>query len=131
MSKITQAQQVSLFNSEAGQPLSVPYDPKLFAFRMALIAEEFKELAEAGATLMVDADGPEAETEVNAEQFLKELCDCLYVLNGMAVTFAWDVDEAFKRVHESNMTKLPFEKTDDGKVMKGPNYEPCDLGGLV
>jgi predicted HAD superfamily Cof-like phosphohydrolase len=128
----TQSEYIEEFMDEAQQPLLSGYDSKLFAFRMALVAEEFKELAESAGEYM--AEHPESnlqENTIRAEHVLKELCDCLYVLQGMAVTFGWDVDEAFKRVHESNMTKLPFKKTDDGKVMKGPNYKPCDLGGLV
>jgi len=43
--------------------------------------------------------------------------------------------EAFKRVHESNMSKLgedgkPIYR-EDGKVLKGPNYKEPDLGDLV
>lgn len=42
---------------------------------------------------------------------------------------------AFSRVHESNMSKLGADgkpiKRDDGKVMKGPNYEAPDLSDLV
>ena len=59
------------------------------------------------------------------------MCDCMYVLKGMAVTFGWDLEEAFNRVHQSNMTKIPFSVTDDGKVQKGENYEPPNLEGIV
>ena len=55
----------------------------------------------------------------------------MYVLKGMAVTFGWDLEEAFNRVHQSNMTKIPFSVTDDGKVQKGENYEPPNLEGIV
>jgi len=43
-------------------------------------------------------------------------------------------EEAFRRVHESNMSKLTNGKVsrrEDGKVLKGPDYKPCDLGDLV
>jgi len=44
-------------------------------------------------------------------------------------------DEAFKRVHESNMSKLgedgkPLLRA-DGKILKGPNYKPPVLADLV
>ena len=66
---------------------------------------------------------------------LKELCDLQYVLSGFAVTFGLPFDEAFRRVHESNRSKLgPDGKPvyrDDGKVMKGPNYKEPNLTDLV
>jgi predicted HAD superfamily Cof-like phosphohydrolase len=43
-------------------------------------------------------------------------------------------DEAFFRVHDSNMSKLVDGKAlyrEDGKVIKGPNYQPPYLGDLV
>ena len=47
----------------------------------------------------------------------------------------WDLDEAMHRVHESNMSKLdaygkPILR-EDGKVLKGPNYQPPNLEDLV
>ena len=131
MNKKSMQDMVEEFMVEGKQGIGVDFDPHLFNFRMTLIAEEFKELAEAAADLTINAgDNPE-ELEVRKEHVLKELCDCMYVLTGLASTFGWPVATAFDRVHESNMTKLPFKQTDDGKIMKGPNYEPCDLGGLV
>jgi len=63
------------------------------------------------------------------------LADLLYVIYGYAVTFGWDLDEAFRRVHESNMSKLGDDgkpiKDNNGKVMKGPNYKRPNLKDLV
>ena len=66
---------------------------------------------------------------------LKELADLVYVCYQFAANQDWDLDEAFKRVHESNMSKLgedgkPIYRA-DGKVLKGPNYQPPDLSDLV
>jgi len=68
---------------------------------------------------------------------LKEGADLLYVLLGTFVSLGLgsQLIEAFKRVHESNMSKLgddgkPIYR-DDGKVLKGPNYKAPDLGDLV
>ena len=87
--------------------------------RFNLLDEEFQEVA--------DANTP--------ENLLKELADLVYVTYGFAATFGWDLDEAFRRVHASNMSKLdddgnPIVRS-DGKVMKGPNYQEPDLGDLV
>lgn len=92
---------------------------KLMYFRSELLREEINEFEESG----------------DPENLLKELCDLLYVTYGYAITFGLDIDTAFNRVHESNMSKLgPDGKPiyrEDGKVMKGPNYKPADLSDLV
>lgn len=45
------------------------------------------------------------------------------------------LEEAFRRVHASNMSKLGEDgepiRREDGKVLKGPNYKPPDLSDLV
>jgi len=47
----------------------------------------------------------------------------------------WDIEQALRRVHQSNMSKLGEDgkpiKREDGKVLKGPNYQPPDLSDLV
>lgn len=66
---------------------------------------------------------------------LKEIADVLYVTYGLAVGLGLDADAAFKRVHESNMSKLDDEGKpiyrEDGKVLKGPHYKAPYLGDLV
>lgn len=67
---------------------------------------------------------------------MKELCDVLYVVNGYFLARDWDVNEAFWRVHRSNMLK-PTMKTEEKpappgtKVPKGENYTPPELGDLL
>ena len=66
---------------------------------------------------------------------LKELADLVYVCYQYAANMEWDLDEAMHRVHESNMSKLdeygnPILR-EDGKVLKGPNYQPPNLEDLV
>ena len=43
--------------------------------------------------------------------------------------------EAFRRVHESNMSKLGDDgkplRREDGKILKGPNYKPPVLDDLL
>jgi predicted HAD superfamily Cof-like phosphohydrolase len=47
----------------------------------------------------------------------------------------WNLDEALDRVHRSNMSKLDVDGQPiyraDGKVLKGPNYQPPNLSDLV
>ena len=88
---------------------------------------------------MIKEEYGEALTEsceaINEEAMLKELTDLAYVIYGYCATYGWDLDEAFRRVHTSNMSKLgldgkPF-KNPKGKVLKGPNYKKCNLLDLV
>lgn len=44
------------------------------------------------------------------------------------------LDEVFKRVHASNMSKFVDGKPllrEDGKILKGPNYQKPDLSDLI
>lgn len=87
--------------------------------RTVLIKEEYAEVLEA----------------TEAPEMLKELADLVYVTYGFAATFGWDLDEAVRRVHASNMSKLGVDGDviyrEDGKVLKGPNYEEPNLTDLV
>ncbi|BAF89588.1 hypothetical protein AZC_3590 [Azorhizobium caulinodans ORS 571] len=111
-------------------------DPALWK---KLIAEEEREVAEAAAAL------------------LKELADLFYVLEGfrqvggdvgevIPTVHEWVVDlvfaipnpirvEVMRRVHASNMSKLGADgrpiRREDGKVLKGPNYQPPNLLDLT
>jgi predicted HAD superfamily Cof-like phosphohydrolase len=71
----------------------------------------------------------------DSECQLKELADLVYVCFQFAASQEWDLDEAMRRVHRSNMSKLdengkPIYR-EDGKVLKGPNYKPPNLADLV
>lgn len=87
--------------------------------RRNLILEEFQELMSASFI----------------DEVMKEACDLVYVIMGMFVEMGWDFEEAFDRVHKSNMSKLDDEGNpiyrEDGKVLKSDNYEPPDLSDLV
>ena len=66
---------------------------------------------------------------------LKELADLVYVCYQFAASQEWDLDEAMRRVHESNMSKLdeygkPIYRA-DGKVLKGPKYKEPYLQDLI
>jgi predicted HAD superfamily Cof-like phosphohydrolase len=93
-----------------------------------LIVEEFKEFLDAENQLLLGFT-------VNAADCLKELADLVYVCYQYAENLGWDLDEALDRVHRSNMSKLddngqPIYRP-DGKVLKGPNYQPPNLNDLV
>jgi predicted HAD superfamily Cof-like phosphohydrolase len=97
-------------------------DAELLVLRKSLIKEEVNELIEA------------IEKE-EATNVLKELVDVVVVCVGMADTYGWNFDTAFKRVHDSNMSKLddagrPIYRK-DGKVLKSKNYKYPYLIDLV
>ena len=97
-------------------------DTELLLLRKNLIREEVKELME-------------AISEGHPEHILKELVDVVVVCAGMADTYGWDFDEAFNRVHESNMSKLDDKGKpvyrEDGKVLKSDNYKEPNLSDLL
>ncbi len=89
--------------------------------QLDLIAEEYKEFRES--------------MREGFDQELKELSDLVYVCFQYAENMGWDLEEALRRVHKSNMSKLgvngkPILRR-DGKILKGPNYQPPNLSDLV
>lgn len=66
---------------------------------------------------------------------LNELADLVYVSYQYAASQDWDLDEAMRRVHRANMSKLgedgkPIYRG-DGKVLKGPNFKKAEFNDLV
>ena len=107
-----------------GQPYNQSVNDKdLSRLRCDLIMEEVGEVFD-------EFNRP----EIHPELLTKELVDLLYVVYGAAVAFGLPIDEAYDRVHASNMSKLddngkPIFR-EDGKVLKGPNYKQADLFDL-
>ena len=125
---------VKTFTLAMGQPVGANITSletgDLLEMRMDLIEEEALEIAEELPGFFPDR----TREAIDKAAFTKELADLLYVTYGMAVTFGLPIDEVFERVHRSNMSKLgPDGKPlyrDDGKVLKGPNYQPPKLDDL-
>ena len=129
------------FITAMGQDKNVELDKyddlDVLRLRMSLLREELREVEEEAGNIEDVIEGEVSQEDLKRVKaaLLKELCDLQYVLSGFAVTFGLPLDEAFKRVHESNMSKLgPDGKPiyrEDGKVLKGPNYKKPDLSDLV
>jgi predicted HAD superfamily Cof-like phosphohydrolase len=70
-----------------------------------------------------------------APEIIDGLIDQLYIIYGTLHSFGVDADEAFNRVHISNMSKLDSEGKPifrkDGKVMKGPNFKLPEFSDLI
>lgn len=122
---ISNFEKVGDFMEAFGQEvLYIPTLPdfNLAALRLDLIEEEVQELR--------DGFGRSSLLEV-----ADALTDILYVVYGAGHAFGIDLDDCFHEVHRSNMTKLgedgrPLYR-EDGKVMKGPNYEEPDLDQFI
>ena len=117
----TPLEMVTQFIRTYKQPLNLPWmrGTRNDLLGDVLIQEEYCELMEA----------------LTAEEQLKEMADLIIVTYHKAVTFGWNLDEAVRRVHASNMSKLDEEGEpifrEDGKVMKGPNYKEPNLSDLI
>ena len=104
---------------------------------LKLIEEETEEFREAVENLFENTECGEGEDVLNdnREDLAKELTDLLYVCYWTAAKIGIDVNEAFRRVHASNMSKLGPDgkpvKREDGKVLKGPGYHAPDLSDIV
>ena len=65
------------------------------------------------------------------------LGDMLYILCGTIIEHGLQdkIEEVFAEIQRSNMSKLGADGKpiyrEDGKVMKGPNYSPPDLAGVL
>ena len=122
---ISNFEKVGDFMEAFGQ--DVLYEPtipdfNLSALRLDLITEEVQELQDALANR-------------NMLEIADALTDILYVVYGAGHAFGIDLDDCFNEVHRSNMTKLgpdgrPIYR-EDGKVLKGENYEPPNLGQFL
>lgn len=117
-------QQAITFRQAMEQPINTP-DENVYELQFSLIEEEFRELGEA---FIQELDG------FPQEEQLKELADLVFVCYQYAAARGWDLDTAMRRVFESNMSKLvdgkPLRRA-DGKVLKGPNYQPPILDDLI
>ena len=106
----------------------VPSNRAQRSTQKTLIVEEVKEFLEAEQCMINGFTRNESDC-------LKELADVVYVCFQFAACMDWDLDQAMMRVHASNLSKLDDEGKPvlraDGKVMKGPNYQPPDLSDLV
>ncbi len=105
----------------------IPESPQLLPAdrtlkRVRLISEEFAEYIEAAQ-------------KQNLIECAKELADLLVVVYGTAVLMGLPMGEIFEEVHRSNMSKIGADGTPaydvGGKVVKGPNYSPPDIRGIL
>lgn len=107
--------------------------------RARLIHEESREAIWALGCEVVSGDnGPEVivdpEVVPRLEDIAHEINDLLYVAHG-GLSEAGMPPAVFAEIHRANMSKLgddgrPVLRV-DGKVLKGPNYRPPDVAGVL
>ena len=109
------------FGQEIKEKAGFPNE-KITSLRYDLIKEELGELKEA-------IDNRDIKEVADA------LTDILYVTYGAGHAFGINLDNCFKEVQNSNMSKLGLDGkpiyNDKGKVMKGPDYFKPDLTKFV
>ena len=122
---MTNFEKVGLFMKTFGQEVkSKPglSNVKINKLRIDLIDEELKELKYAVQTN-------------DLKEVADALTDILYVTYGAGHAFGINLDECFKEVQNSNMSKLGEDGkpiyNEKGKVMKGPNYFKPDLTKFI
>ena len=109
------------FGQEVQSKAKFPSD-KIVELRYKLIQEELHEFLE-------------AVKNKDIKEVADSLTDILYVTYGAGHAFGINLDNCFKEVQRSNMSKLDesgkpiYNK--DGKVMKGPNYFAPDLTKFI
>ena len=124
---IKQLNQVEIFHRLIGQKFGkVPHIPneEAMELRFKLFNEEVIEWSDG----CVDNDLPNVA---------KELADILYIWCGAVLECgcADIIEEVFDAVHESNMSKLDDKGLpifrEDGKLLKGPNYEKANIESII
>ena len=93
-----------------------------------LIVEELKEFIE--TTQQMHLIPPQ-----DREASLQKLAALVYVSAQYAENIQWTIEQALRRVHKSNLSKLgedgkPIYR-EDGKLLKETNYQQPDLSDLV
>jgi len=139
--------QVSEFHRLMGAPVNdtpaVPADERV-KLRLRLIAEEFFELLQAHG---LDAFGEFHEAQdalddligcfdsdadyVDIVKTADALGDLAYVIEGMNLEYGISSPEVLEEIQRSNMSKAGGVQRDDGKILKGPNYSPPDIAGVL
>ena len=122
---MTNFEKVGLFMKTFGQEVKSKSElssEKINTLRISLINEELDELKKA----IIDKDILEVADA---------LTDILYVTYGAGHAFGINLDDCFREVQNSNMSKLSADGkpiyNQAGKVMKGPNYFKPDLKKIL
>ncbi len=119
-----------------GKPRNLPY--VITEFRQKFMTEELREYSNACYSCDVAIqENDEAEVTHQLEQQIDALVDLIYVALGTAHLQGFDIEEAWKRVHEANMKKIRTPSADASQrgskydVIKPPDWIPPSHKDLV
>lgn len=135
------------FHEAFGAPVAwrpgFPPDARIL-LRLELIFEEFKELLEETGFALFFEDrqvtGGLALAQLisrppNLVGAADALTDLRYVIDGACLEFGLPAEKLLREVHRSNMSKLGADGKpilrEDGKVLKGPGYQPPRLDLII
>jgi predicted HAD superfamily Cof-like phosphohydrolase len=112
---------VAKFHEKFGRPIgSTPLllSKEDTTLRIGLISEEALELIDAmrSGNLTEIADG---------------IADLIYVTVGASLEYGIDADAVWDEVQRSNLTKSGGGVRYDGKILKGPNFEPPEIDRIL
>jgi predicted HAD superfamily Cof-like phosphohydrolase len=102
--------------------------------RINLINEEGKETIDALSDVRMEIAYSKFPRKETVAHLIKELCDLQYVLSGTVTSLGLEdiFEEAYRRVHENNMTKVSGSiRIVNGKLMKPDDFKQVELGDLV
>lgn len=117
-------EKVKEFHKAAGNPIPTEATLPLerIELRLDLIQEEWEELI----------DGVYKKDLIEVADALGDL---VYVIIGMALECGIPLDKVFDEIHRSNMTKFDTDGKPifrvDGKLLKGPNFQPPNLEPIL
>jgi predicted HAD superfamily Cof-like phosphohydrolase len=136
MRSLSQFDMVKEFSEATGGSPPFELNSQFDDMKIGLIQEEYDEFFEALKNeVFLDTLTEQLTPEQAKENILKELVDMVYVILGYAHYRSWDFDSAFRRVHQSNMSKVPedgvIQYHPNGKVKKPDSYKPANLGDLI
>jgi predicted HAD superfamily Cof-like phosphohydrolase len=123
------------FNDKNDPEVPTIPNEDIIELRVNLITEEFDEVLSELGYVLLDTLQKRENNQINISNLAKELADLLYVVYGTAASFGLPIDDVYREVHRSNMSKLgedgkPIYR-EDGKVLKGPNYKPADIEKII
>jgi predicted HAD superfamily Cof-like phosphohydrolase len=133
------------FHEAMGIPVaccpSVPSNDRV-RLRARLACEEFLETlgamfgSQAGNQFIEEARRAlakvlETPVLVDLVELADGLCDGDYINAGTRLEFGIDGAAVLAEVQRSNMSKVGGPVRADGKILKGPNYSPPDIAGVL
>ncbi|HOX27348.1 MAG TPA: nucleoside triphosphate pyrophosphohydrolase family protein [Candidatus Krumholzibacteria bacterium] len=130
---------MSIFDDQAkmmeafGQ--STGFDYEQASMYETLVEEETKELQEAMNTLHNHWAEHGRITTGHLVNVADGIVDSIVVLSGLGISLGLPMDRLWAEVFRSNMSKCgsdgKIHRREDGKVLKGPNYSPPNLGNII